>query len=318
MLDNIRYDQRYDSLLVVYRFGSYTAAARNLSLTPSAVSQQIHSVERELGTTLFIRNKNRLTPTAECELVVGSIQKIQAVCKQISDGIDLSRRHLERLCVGITPSAENYALTGVLSALTGSRLPIQLKVTSGTSEELCDKLKNYEIDIAVIEGQCDTNSFGNVMIDTDHLTVAVQPGSKWEKNGIITISQLLSEKLILKPQKSGTRVLFESSLKSAGVPIDKLNVIMEVDSIDTIIRLVRCGYGISVLSNNACLDYVNRKDVAVVNLEGINMSRSVRVLYRPDDDMQEIVRTIQNYYNTPALALKNSASDRNKERFNLI
>ena len=151
MLDNIRYDQRYDSLLVVYRFGSYTAAARNLSLTPSAVSQQIHSVERELGTTLFIRSKNRLTPTAECELVVGSIQKIQAVCKQISDGIDLSHRHLERLCVGITPSAENYALTGVLSALTGSRLPIQLKVTSGTSEELCDKLKNYEIDIAVID-----------------------------------------------------------------------------------------------------------------------------------------------------------------------
>ena len=53
MLENIRYDQRYASLLAVYRCRSYTLAAEKLSLTPSAVSQQIHSVERELGIRLF-------------------------------------------------------------------------------------------------------------------------------------------------------------------------------------------------------------------------------------------------------------------------
>ncbi len=302
MLEDIRYDQRYDSLLVVYRFGSYTLAARDLALTPSAVSQQVHSVERELGTTLFVRKKNRLEPTAECRLVVDSVQKIRAVCRRMSDGINMSRRHIDRLCIGVTPSAENYALTGMLRARPGTDIPSQIKITSGTSEELCRMLGNYEIDIAVIEGQCDTEGFGSVIIDTDHLTVAVSPESQFAHDGIITVRQLMLQKLIMKPQKSGTRVLFESSLRSAGIPADKMHVIMEVEGIDTIIRLVNCGYGLSVLSNNACRGYVQRGDIAVANLEGISMSRTVRLLYRPDEDMMPIVQTIQNYYNSPTNA----------------
>lgn len=302
MLENIRYDQRYDSLLVVYRFGSYTRAASSLALTPSAVSQQIHSVERELGTTLFVRAKNRLAPTAECELVVNSVQRIRALCRQMSDGIDLSRRHLDRLCIGVTPSAENYALSGMLLSPPVTASGPQLKITSGSAEQLCEQLRSYELDLAVVEGPCDTGDLVSVIMDTDHLTVAVPPGSSFAKRGMITVRQLLSERLILKPQSSGTRVLFESSLKSAGIPVDRLNVIMELDGIDTIIRLVNSGYGLSVLSNNACREHVSRGDIAVVNLEGISMCRTVRILYRPEDDMQDIVRTIQGYYNSPATA----------------
>lgn len=300
MLENIRYDQRYESLLVVHRFKSYTLAARELSLTPSAVSQQIHSVERELGAVLFIRKSNRLVPTAECDLVVDSVTRIRAVCRRMSDGIDLSRRHLDRLCIGVTPSAENYALTGMLGAHPGTGTPAQLSITSGTSTELCQKLANREIDIAVIEGQCDTDGFCSVMIDTDYLAVAVPPDSSFAYSGIISARQLLAQKLIMKPQKSGTRVLFESSLKSAGIPVDRLHIIMEVDGIDTIVRLVNCGYGLSVLSNNACRDYVRRGDIAVVKLEGINMCRTVRLLYRPGEDMLPFVQTIRNYCNIPA------------------
>lgn len=303
MLENVRYDQRYDSLLVVYRFGSYTQAASSLALTPSAVSQQIHSVERELGTTLFVRRKNRLAPTAECELVVKNVQRIHALCRQMSDGIDLSRRHIDRLCIGVTPSAENYALSGVLLSPTDTDPPLQLKITSGSADELCGRLKNHEIDLAVIEGPCNTDGFVSVLMDTDHLTVVVPPGSSFANDGMITVSRLLSERLILKPQSSGTRVLFESSLKSAGVPIDRLNVIMELDGIDTIVRLVNSGYGLSVLSNNACREYVQRGDIAVVSLEGISMCRTVRMLYRPGDDMQSMIKTIQHYYNSPADAV---------------
>ena len=70
MLDRIHYDQRYVSLLEVYRSGSYTAAGSALALTPSAVAQQIRSVERELDTQLFERGDHRLVPTRECEIII--------------------------------------------------------------------------------------------------------------------------------------------------------------------------------------------------------------------------------------------------------
>ncbi len=297
MLEKIQYDQRYASLLVVYRFGSYTLAASELALTPSAVSQQIHSVERELAVPLFVRQKNRLVPTDTCHLVVESVKKIQAVCRQMSEGIDCSHRHIERLSVGITPSAEKYALSAVLPSLEG----ILIKADTGTSDTLIQKLRNREIDLALIEGNCDTCELGSVILDTDYLTVAVSPDSVWGKKGMILPEELLKEKLILKPKQSGTRRLLESGLRSMGMEPEKLHVIMEVDNIDTILRLVSMKYGLSVLSNKACRDYMEHAhgNIVVIPLEGLHMSRSIRMVYRPGEATEELIHTIQQNYNRP-------------------
>ena len=313
MLEKIRYDQRYASLLEVYRFGGYTAAAEYLSLTPSAVSQQIHSVERELEAKLFIRKKGGLVPTDTCRAVVGRVKQIQAVCKRMSDDIDLSRRHIDRLTIGVTPSVGTYLLTAVLSTASDTALPGQLTVTTDSADVLSEKLLNHEIDLAVVEGQCRTESFAEVMIDTDHLTAIVRKDSVYAENGLITVPQLFREKLILKPKTSGTRVLFDSALRSAGIDVDRLQVIMEIDNIDTIVRLVAAGYGISVLSRNACLDYAERGDVVPVGIDGIGICRPVRILYRPGDNMQSIIGNIQRYYNASMPAFTENRADYGKE-----
>ena len=46
MFEKIRYDQRYATLPVVIRCRSFAGAARELALTPSAVSAQVRSLER--------------------------------------------------------------------------------------------------------------------------------------------------------------------------------------------------------------------------------------------------------------------------------
>lgn len=45
--------------------GSYTAAARSLSVSPSAVSKSIQRLEKQLGVSLFARTTRSLTMTAE-------------------------------------------------------------------------------------------------------------------------------------------------------------------------------------------------------------------------------------------------------------
>ena len=60
MEPQVNYDQRYSGLLTVYRLRSFAAAAVELSLTASAVSKQIRSLESDLGRPLFIRSGSRL------------------------------------------------------------------------------------------------------------------------------------------------------------------------------------------------------------------------------------------------------------------
>ncbi|GAB7265319.1 hypothetical protein DZJ_18690 [Dickeya ananatis] len=45
--------------------GSYTAAARSLSVSPSAISKSIQRLEKHLGVTLFTRTTRSLVLTAE-------------------------------------------------------------------------------------------------------------------------------------------------------------------------------------------------------------------------------------------------------------
>jgi DNA-binding transcriptional LysR family regulator len=45
--------------------GSYTAAARSLSISPSAVSKSVQRLEQRLGVSLFTRTTRSLTLTAE-------------------------------------------------------------------------------------------------------------------------------------------------------------------------------------------------------------------------------------------------------------
>ncbi len=54
------------------RLGTFDLAARELNVTPSAVSQQIKRIEDCLGCALFERASNRVTPNA-CALELGHI-----------------------------------------------------------------------------------------------------------------------------------------------------------------------------------------------------------------------------------------------------
>ena len=297
--NQISYDYRYDSLLVVYQVRGYSAAAAKLSLTPSAVSHQIRSIENDLGSRLFIRKRNGLEPTPECEIVVKNIKKIKALFLKMEDDVVTSKKHLKVINIGVTSSAQSSLITELLPLLTatGDGDPPKIVVSSGTSEELCDRLSEHIIDLAVIDGAFESSKFGSVMLDTDYLTVVVSPSSKYVANGIITLSGLLSEKLILKPKGSGTRRLFESCLRSHGISPSRLNVIMEADSTDTIIRLVSGGYGISVLSNKSCEKYVALGSVVTLPLECVNMSRSVHVVYNRDSPAVGIVGLLKTNQN---------------------
>ncbi len=298
MLDNIHYDQRYLSLLKVYHCKSFKQAADGLALTPSAVAQQVRSVERELNTSLFQREGKTLLPTRECALVVEYIGKIQSMCRKMSDEVKLCKRGSEHLSVGVTPSAEGFALTGMLDRM--SAFSGQLTILSGSAQKLYDMVRDYSLDLAVIEGNCDGGELNELILDTDYLSVITPPGSPYAKEGMIDPIKLLHEPLIIKPKDSGTRQLLEAKLKSAGIPPERLNILMEVESTATILKLVAGGYGLSVLSHKACKRETEQGRISEISLHGIGMSRVIRIVYRQDHDLDDILNEMQACYDQSA------------------
>jgi DNA-binding transcriptional LysR family regulator len=63
---------------VVARFGSFSAAARELELTPSAVSRTVARIETRLGVRLILRTTRSLTLTAEGQSYLSAARRILA------------------------------------------------------------------------------------------------------------------------------------------------------------------------------------------------------------------------------------------------
>jgi DNA-binding transcriptional LysR family regulator len=137
-------------LVTVVDNGSMRAAARQLRLTPSAVSQQIRQLERETGVTLLRRSTRRLALTAEGEAFYEGCVAMLAAARAAHDR--LTERH-DSVAGELTISAPvGFAaahLTAALAPLLAAHLELELRIIA--TDDQSDLVKE-RIDVAITIG----------------------------------------------------------------------------------------------------------------------------------------------------------------------
>ena len=179
----------------------------------------------------------------------------------------------------------------------------QLRIISENSRTLIALLRRRMLDLAIVDSPFPGNEFNSLLLDTDYLTAAVPNGSPLADAGHISLAQLKKEKLILRPAGSGTRTLFEASLKKRGMSLEQFNVMMEADSVSTIKRLVESSYGISVLSARACMGAVEEGRFRVLPISDLNMVRRIHICYRKDFGHPGFLGELRKLYATTMKSL---------------
>ena len=82
------------------KLGSITAAAQRLGVTQGAVSQRILRLEARLDTTLFVRNKSRITQTEAGAALLGAMTEVATVLNDTLSRISpVQRKALRVNCV---------------------------------------------------------------------------------------------------------------------------------------------------------------------------------------------------------------------------
>ena len=289
-------DSRLYSLLKVAEFGNYTRAAEQLSLTQPAVSQHIRSLEEEFKIKIFERVSNKLHITHEGETVLKYAKRILALVSNLRRELNNEKLQLRSLTIGITHTAESNAIAEALAKYANSRGGISLKIITDVAANLYDKLKNYEIDLAVVEGSTNDPDLVYLMLDSDCLVLAVAPEHPLTRKNVVTINDLKKERLILRLPDSGTRNLFVSSLESQNMSISDFNVMMEINNIATIKDLIRRNLGVSVLARSTCLDELKNKKIAALPIEHFSMAREINIVYLRDFEHKSILKDIVRSY----------------------
>ena len=142
-------------------------------------------------------------------------------------------------------------------------------------------------------------------MDTDYLICAVHNDNPLSKQDYITLEQLKKENLIVKPNTSSTREMFESCLKQHGESLSNFNVSLEVDSVATIKELVKRNLGVAILAKSACHVELQRNRFKAMQIQNMSMPREVNMVYLDDFQPQSfLTKLMQLYYSTKEAVLR--------------
>lgn len=137
------------AFVAVYEAKSMTAAARNLCVSQSAISQLIASLERDRGVTLFERGCRPLRPSCEGHVLFGQAQQLLAHATLVSEKVRAVATEISgRIRIGCDDDSFAATIGPLLAQCLESRA-IELSFLTASRDALVNRLRNEEIDMAI-------------------------------------------------------------------------------------------------------------------------------------------------------------------------
>lgn len=131
--------------------GSFRAAADHLGYTPSAVSQLVAALEKELGLTLMIRSRQGVIPTSEGERLLPIVRSYLAREKEMYELADeLQGMHVGNLTIAAYPSVATTWLPEIVRNFQRDYPDIQFDIMEGIRQEIFHHLDQHEADMGFL------------------------------------------------------------------------------------------------------------------------------------------------------------------------
>jgi DNA-binding transcriptional LysR family regulator len=227
-----------------------TRAAGELNLTQSATSAAIAALEARYGVKLFDRIGRGivLTQTGRDFLIEarGVVARAKAAEQVLNDLAGLKRGFL---ALAASQTVANYWLPSRIQTFKQTQPGIDLHVTIANTEQVAQAVHQGSVDLGFVEGQVDAPLLAIRKIDGDSLVIVVGRNHPWVGQKSITPNRLTSSGWILREPGSGTRSMFEASLRKFGIKLSDLRIALELPSNEAVRAAIESGDGATAISD---------------------------------------------------------------------
>ena len=131
----------------VVETNSFTEAAERCYISQSAMSQQIRSLEHELGVKLLERGNRSFTLTVAGEYFYTHCKDVLAAADMLVRGTRRVAAEDERLRIGYLRSYGGLELHHAVAEFSALYPEVTLSIVAGTHEELYDLLRTGDVDV---------------------------------------------------------------------------------------------------------------------------------------------------------------------------
>lgn len=272
---------RLQLLREVARRGTIRAAAEAMSITPSAVSQQLRILEVEAGVPLLERTGRLVRLTDAGEMLVRHAETITAAITAAESELAATQHEIAgMLRVAAIPTAARAILPAAIASLGRAHPRLRLMLRDLETAESLPALAADEVDLAVVDEYDEATRIrepGIELLDllTEPLVVALPPGHA-AGDGPVPLASLQDEAWIMDTEASGIcRALVRACRRAGFEPHVRSNC----RDYSVIIALVEAGLGVAMLPGLALRDRPIRATVALVDPP---LERRVRIAVKPE------------------------------------
>ncbi|MGJ7548011.1 LysR substrate-binding domain-containing protein [Pseudomonas alloputida] len=230
------------TLVTIARHGTFARAADLLSLTPSAVSLHIKTLEDELKVALFDRSRRQVALTEAGQLAVARAEQILGAYDELADALASGSSLRGRLRLGAIHTVLARRLPKALVWIKAHHPELHISVNSGMSAELARRVEDGELDAAITTEP--VSPYPQNLIFTalfeDRFWAIASPELAGQ-----SLPQLLASQPFLRFDKrawAGRQI--EQELRRQHLQVSEQ---MELDSQEALARMAVMGLGVAII-----------------------------------------------------------------------
>lgn len=242
--------------VLLSEIGNFSQVAEKLNITQPALSKQILSLEKELGTQLFDRERNPVTLTASGEYFIREAKELLYKQTQLTKSMEqFSKGDKGQLIIGITPFRSAYLISEAVKKVRDKFPGVKVKLAEEGSEMLRKDAAEGKFDFAVINLPVDESRLDVTLIEADKLALVIPRNMmpSCENPEEADFSCFRDIPFVVPGANQEMRQLFEKLCASSGI---RPQIAAEVVNLTSAWEMACAGVGATLLP----LQFVKGKD----------------------------------------------------------
>jgi DNA-binding transcriptional LysR family regulator len=236
--------RQLEVFLAVARFESVSRAAQDLAMSQSAVSGALADLENQFDIQLFDRIGKRLELSELGRSLRARGEALEEQAREF-ESLLAKQGDVGLLRVGATLTIGNYLIVPLMARFVKEQAGARLTLHVANTAEIARRVRNFELDVALVEGELQEPDLELMQWCDDELVVFCAPQHPFAEKSALDDDDLRSAAWILREPGSGTRQTFEHAMRGI---LPELHVELELQHTEAIKSAVHAGLGVGCVS----------------------------------------------------------------------
>ena len=278
------------AFLALSELRSFTQAARRSHLSQPAFSALIRSLEETVGARLFDRDTRKVELTVEGRVFEESArQLVHDFDEALLDVRDHAARRRGRVALALLPSLAAGWLPPVLAAFREAYPGIELDVADVLSDACLHRVRGGSADLALAATPADNTELRTEVFCSDRFHLVCRSDHPLAVRDKLRLKDLASEPFVQLTRGTSVRQCLDAAIHP-----QKMNAVLEVEQLTTVMGMVRNGLGISVVPELA-LFYFRGDDIVTRPLQGPGLTRQIYLIRRRDRHLSSAAQALYEW-----------------------